>query len=326
MIQQTQVTVFGGGGHLGRHAVRALAKAGYRIVVAVRRPHLVPELKVMGDVGQIALVQANLRDAASVARAVQGSGAVVNLVGLLYAHGRQSFAAIQSDGAETLAKAAKAAGVTAFVQVSAIGADPNSPALYGRTKAEGEARVRAVYPGAVVLRPSVVFGPEDDFFNRFAAMAAVAPVLPLVGGATRLQPVYVGDVAKAVLASLEGALAGGEVLGQTYELGGPRIYTMRELLQLVIQETGRKRPLLPVPAPLASLIASLGDVQAAVTAFPPILTTDQLKLLGRDNVATGPGLAALGISPTSLEAVLPTYLWRFREGGQFADVGHGAPG
>ena len=267
MIQQTQVTVFGGGGHLGRHAVRALAKAGYRIVVAVRRPHLVPELKVMGDVGQIAVVQANLRDAASVARAVRGSGAVVNLVGLLYAHGRQSFAAIQADGAETLAKAAKAAGVKAFVQVSAIGADPNSPALYGRTKAEGEARVRAIYPDAVVLRPSVVFGPEDDFFNRFAAMAAVAPVLPLVGGATRLQPVYVGDVAKAVLASLDGALTGGEVLGQTYELGGPRIYTMRDLLQLVIQETGRKRPLLPVPAPLAGLIASLCDVQAAVTAL-----------------------------------------------------------
>ena len=314
---QAQVTVFGGGGFVGRHAVRALAKAGYRIRVAVRRPLLAPEVKVMGDVGQIEVVQANLRNAASVAAAVAGSDAVINLVGILYAAGRQTFSSVQAEGAATVAKAAAAAGVKRLVHVSAIGADAGSPSAYARSKAEGEAAVRAAFPGAVILRPSVVFGPEDEFFNRFAAMASVSPVLPLIGGGeTKFQPVFVGDVAKAIVA----ASGRDDLAGQTFELGGPEVLSYRQVLEYVVKETGRARPLVPVPWPLAALIGAVGDVQSALIALPPVLTSDQVKLLRADNVATGPGLTTLGIEATAIENVVPTYLWRFRNGGQFYEA------
>ncbi len=314
---QAQVTVFGGGGFVGRHAVRALAKAGYRIRVAVRRPHLAPEVKVMGDVGQIEVVQANLRNPASVAAAVAGSDAVINLVGILYAAGRQTFSSVQAEGAATVAKAAAAAGVKRLVHVSAIGADAGSPSAYARSKAEGEAAVRAAFPGAVILRPSVVFGPEDEFFNRFAAMASVSPVLPLIGGGeTKFQPVFVGDVAKAIVA----ASGRDDLAGQTFELGGPEVLSYRQVLEYVVKETGRARPLVPVPWPLAALIGAVGDVQSALIALPPVLTSDQVKLLRADNVAAGPGLSTLGIEATAIENVVPTYLWRFRNGGQFYEA------
>jgi len=316
---QELVTVFGGGGFLGRHTVRALARQGHRVRVAVRRPHLVPELRVMGDVGQIELVQANIRNADSVARALDGATAVVNLVGVLYASGKQTFTAVQAEGPGTIAALAAREGVTKFVQMSAIGADPKSSSAYGRSKAAGEAAVRAAIPVATVLRPSIVFGPEDDFFNRFAAMAAVSPVLPLIGGGkSRFQPVYVTDVAAAITAVLsQPALAGA-----TYELGGPSTYSFHELLELIVRETGRHPALVPVPWPLASLIGLVGDLQAAVLPIPPVLTSDQVRLLRSDNVvaAGAPGLAALGITPTPVEAVVPSYLWRFRSGGQFAEA------
>ena len=316
---QELVTVFGGGGFVGRHTVRALARQGHRVRVAVRRPHLVPELRVMGDVGQIELVQANIRNADSVTRALDGATAVVNLVGVLYASGKQTFTAVQAEGPATIAALAAREGVTKFVQMSAIGANPKSSAAYARSKAAGEAAVRAAIPGATVLRPSIVFGPEDDFFNRFAAMAAVSPVLPLIGGGkSRFQPVYVTDVAAAITAVLsQPALAGA-----TYELGGPSTYSFRELLELIVRETGRHPALVPVPWPLAGLIGMVGDLQAAVLPIPPVLTSDQVRLLRSDNVvaAGAPGLAALGITPTPVEAVVPSYLWRFRSGGQFAEA------
>ena len=316
---QELVTVFGGGGFVGRHTVRALARQGHRVRVAVRRPHLVPELRVMGDVGQIELVQANIRNADSVARALDGATAVVNLVGVLYASGKQTFTAVQAEGPGTIAALAARQGVTKFVQMSAIGANPKSSAASARSKAAGEAAVRAAIPGATVLRPSIVFGPEDDFFNRFAAMAAVSPVLPLIGGGkSRFQPVYVTDVAAAITAVLsQPALAGA-----TYELGGPSVYSFRELLELIVRETGRHPALVPVPWPLAGLIGLVGDLQAAVLPIPPVLTSDQVRLLRSDNVvaAGAPGLAALGITPTPVEAVVPSYLWRFRPGGQFAEA------
>jgi NADH dehydrogenase len=316
---QELVTVFGGGGFLGRHTVRALARQGHRIRVAVRRPHLIPELRVMGDVGQIELVQANIRHADSVARALEGATAVVNLVGVLYASGKQTFDAVQAEGPATIATLAARHGVTRFVQMSAIGADPKSSAAYGRSKAVGEAAVRAAIPGATVLRPSIVFGPEDDFFNRFAAMAAVSPVLPLIGGGkSRFQPVYVADVAAAIVA----VLAQPALAGATYELGGPTVYSFRQLLELIVRETGRHPALVPVPWPMAALIGTVGDVQAAVLPIPPVLTSDQVRLLRSDNVvaAGSPGLADLGITATPVESIVPSYLWRFRPGGQFAEA------
>ncbi len=312
---QGLVTVFGGSGFLGRYTVRALAKDGWRIRVAMRRPHLAPELRVMGDVGQIELVQANVRHPDSIAVAVDGAEAAVNLVGLLYESGRQNFAALHLDAAKTIAEAATAAGATRLVQVSAIGADAGSAAAYARTKAQGEAAVRAAFPAATILRPSVLFGEEDDFFNRFAAMAAKAPALPLIGGGkTRFQPVYAGDVGAAIAKALtlEGAPGGA------YELGGPAVYSFRELMILVLKETHHRRLLVNVPFPAAQLMGSIGQLLAR-TPFAPPITRDQVELMKTDNIATGPGLAALGVTPTVLEAVLPTYLWKYRRGGQFAD-------
>lgn len=313
---QNLVTVFGGSGFVGTQVVRQLAKDGWRIRVAVRNPSLAYAMRLHGDVGQIDVVQANVRDAASVRRALEGASASVNLVGVLYEAGRQGFQAVHVMGARTVAEAAQAEGVARVVQMSALGADAQSPSKYARTKAEGEAAVRAVRPDAVIVRPSVVFGPEDGFFNKFATMASVSPALPLIGGGlTKFQPVFVGDVGKAIAR----AVADADAAGRTYELGGPAVLTFRELMEMMLAETGQKRLLLPVPFPVAGLLGSLGDLIAGIV--PPPVTSDQVRLLKADNVVSGshPGLAELGVAPTTLEAVLPTYLYRYRKGGQYAD-------
>lgn len=305
------VTVFGGSGFLGRYTVRALARAGHRIRVGVRHPHLANFLLPMGHVGQIQIVHADIGDAESVARALKGADAAVNLVGILYESGRQKFQTLHAEAPETIAQTARAEGLGALVHVSAIGADPKSDARYARTKAEGEARARQACPGAVILRPSVVFGPEDRFFNRFAALARISPALPLIGGGrTKLQPVYVVDVASAVLRCIEDPATAG----RTYELGGPRVYSFRELMQLVLVETNRRRLLLPVPWGIAML-------QGAVLGLlpKPMLTRDQVRLLRHDNVVAPDTLdfADLAIAPEPAETIIPGYLWRFRREGQF---------
>jgi len=313
---QNLVTVFGGSGFIGSQAVRQLAKAGWRIRVAVRNPNLAYNMRLHGDVGQIDVVQANIRNAASVRRALEGATAALNLVGVLYQTGRQGFQAIHAMGPRNVAEAARAEGVTRLVQMSALGANPDSASKYARTKAEGEAAVREIYPDAVVVRPSIVFGPDDHFFNRFAAMAAISPALPLIGGgATRFQPVFVGDVGKALTA----AVTADSMAGGIYELGGPAAFSFRELMQIVLAETQRRRFLLPLPFPVARLMGAAGDLVAGIV--PPPISADQVELLKTDNVVSGqyPGLVELGITPTTLEAVLPTYLYRYRKGGQYAD-------
>ena len=312
-MSNTLVTVFGGTGFLGRHAVRALAKAGHRIRVAVRYPNKGIFLPPMGHVGQIALVKCDVRETDQVESTAAGAEAIINLTGLLYQRGEQSFEAIHITAAETIAKAAKTSGAAALVHVSAIGADKDAESSYAASKGEGEARVRAAFPEATILRPSIVFGPEDDFFNRFAALARVLPALPLIGGGhTRFQPVFVGDVAAAILRCAEDPSLGGKI----YELGGPATYSFKELLELILRETGRKRLLVPVPFALATL-------QAIFLQFAPkpLLTPDQVTLLKSDNIVTGAnGLTALGIAPTSVEAEVPAYLWRFRPKGQYDDL------
>lgn len=310
------IVVFGGSGFVGRYVVRALAKAGKRVRVAMRRPHLGHELRVMGDVGQIQLVQANVRNADSVARALAGATGVVNLVGILFEKGHQTFEDIQAGGARTVADAAAAAGVTRFVQMSAIGADSNSVSAYGRTKGLAEDAVRAVMPSAAVLRPSIIFGPEDGFFNRFAAMARVSPALPLIGGGhTHFQPVHVGDVADAVVAALDcGA-------GQTFELGGPRVYTFKELMAWILAEIERPRLLLPLPFALAQPLGAVIDAIFRLNplAGPP-LTGDQVVMLKTDNVvsASAKTLADLGVTQLeTVESVVPSYLYRYKPYGQF---------
>ncbi len=302
------VTVFGASGFVGRYVVRELARSGARVRAAVRLPERANFLKPMGDVGQITPVAANIRDDASVAAAVDGADTVINLVGVLFSGGKQSFNAVHVDGARRVAAAAKAAGAERLVHMSAIGADPASDSLYAASKGAGEALVREIFPTAAIVRPSLVFGPEDDFFNRFAVMARLAPALPLIGGGkTRFQPVYVGDVADAFAA----LAAGKGAPGSTYEFGGPRVYTFRRLMEMILAEIGRKRLLVPVPFPVAM-------AQAAVTELAPlpILTRDQVRLLRHDNVISGdfPGLDDLAVEATSLEAILPTYLRRYRRG------------
>lgn len=310
----TLVTVFGGSGFVGRHVVRALAKRDYRIRVAVRRPELAGHLQPLGRVGQIHAVQANLRYPASVAAAMQGASVAVNLVGILAEGGAQRFDGVQTKGAATIAEAARAVDAR-MVQVSAIGADSDSDAHYARSKAAGEAAVIEQLPEAVVLRPSIVFGPEDQFTNRFAALARMSPALPLVGADTRMQPVYVGDVAQAVAK----AVAGEALPGRTYELGGPEVLTFREIVELILRVTERNRVLLPLPFGMAKL-------QASILQFAPgplKLTPDQVTMLRTDNVVSeeakklGLTLEGLGIVPDSIEAILPQYLWRFRTTGQF---------
>jgi uncharacterized protein YbjT (DUF2867 family) len=313
--QETLVTVFGGSGFLGRNVVRALAKRGYRIRVAVRRPELAGHLQPLGRVGQIHAVQANLRYPASVGAAMRDSQVAINLVGILAEGGAQSFEAVQAKGPETVARAASAAAAR-MVHVSAIGADENSPSGYARSKAAGEKAVLAAVPSATILRPSVVFGPEDQFTNRFAALARLSPALPLIGGGvTRMQPVYVGDVATAVADAVDGKTRPGA----TYELGGPEVLTLREIMEIILAITERKRMLISLPFGLAKL-------QALFLQFAPgalKLTPDQVELLRSDNVVSNAAKAAdltlkgLGIAPDSMEAIAPQYLWRFRAAGQF---------
>jgi NADH dehydrogenase len=311
---ETLVTVFGGSGFLGRHVVRALANRGYRIRVAVRRPELCGYLRPMGRVGQIQAVQANLRYPDSVAAAVRDADSVVNLVGILFERGNQRFDAVMTAGAEAVARAAGAVGAP-LIHVSAIGADPDAASHYARAKGQGEARVLAVQSETVIMRPSIVFGPEDDFFNRFAALARLSPALPLPGGGhSRMQPVFAGNVGEAIAKAVDGDVKPGAI----YELGGPDLRTFKQLMEFVLATTQRRRLLVPVPFALLKL-------QAAFLQFapkPPI-TPDQVDLLKADNVVSdaakhdGRTLEGLGIIPESIEAIVPTYLWRFRKTGQF---------
>lgn len=316
-VNDTLVTVFGGSGFLGRHVVRALARRGYRVRVAVRRPELAGFLQPLGFVGQIQVGQANVRFPDSVARAVEGAHAVVNLVGVLSSGGKQTYDAVHVAGAKAIAAAAAKAGVP-LVHVSALGADAGSPSGYSRSKAEGEAAVRAAVPDAVIFRPSVMFGPEDTFFNRFAGMARLAPALPLIGGGvTKFQPVFVGDVAAAIQKAVDGWAKAGAV----YELGGPEVRTFRELMELMLREIGSRKPLVSIPFGLAGLMASLTQW---IPGAP--LSRDQVEMLKSDNVvseaakAEGRTLAGLDLTPTALEVVVPGYLWRFRKAGQFTRV------
>lgn len=317
------VTVFGGSGFLGRNVVRALARRGWRVRVACRRPDLAFHLQPIGRVGQIMPVQANLRYPASVAAALRGADAVVNLVGVLSEGGRQNFEAIHAFGAKAVASAAAEAGIANLVHVSAIGADAESDAAYARTKARGEAAVRAAVPSAIIVRPSVMFGPDDFFFNRFAELARYLPVLPIVGGDTKLQPVFVGDVAEAIAKAVDGEAQAGA----TYELGGPETVTVGEIVRWVAREVERTRLILPLPATAARLMAWSTEIASKLSfgLFPPLLTTtrDQVALLQKDNVVSAEAtkekrtLAGLGIAPESFRAIVPSYLWRFRRAGQY---------
>ena len=316
----TLVTVFGGSGFVGRHVIRALAKRHYQIRVAVRRPELAGHLQPLGRVGQIHAVQANLRHAGSVAAAVRDADAVVNLVGILYERGRQRFDAVQTFGAEAVALAAAQHGAR-LVHMSALGADETASSAYARSKAAGEKAVLAAVPGATIFRPSIVFGPEDDFFNKFASLARFLPALPLIGGGkTRFQPVFAGDVATAFAA----AVAGETRPGTTYELGGAEVLTFRELMEYVLATIERRRLLVPIPFWLAKLEATFLQFMPK-----PLLTPDQVELLKRDSVVSDTAareertLRGLGIAPTSLQAIVPSYLWRFRRSGQFKHVRYG---
>ena len=312
------VTVFGGSGFLGRYVVRELAKKGYRVRVAVRRPDLAGHVQPMGAVGQVHAVQANLRYGWSIERAVEGADAVVNLVGILFESGKQRFDAVQAEGAALVAKAAKTASASRLVHVSAIGADAQSPSDYARTKGEAEAAVAQAMPDAVIMRPSIVFGPEDAFFNRFAGMARMLPFLPVVGASTRFQPVYVGDVADAVALAVDGAARPGTVC----ELGGPEVDTFEGLMERMLRIIERPRPIIAMPQRVAELQARVFEVLPK-----PPLTLDQIKLLAIDNVvsdtavADGRTLAGLGLNPSALDAILPSYLWRYRKHGQYAALG-----
>jgi NADH dehydrogenase len=305
------VTVFGASGFLGRHTVRALAKKGYRIRAVTRRPNLAHHLPPMGHVGQIQLFKGNVHHDEQVAEALRGARLAVNLTGVLFSRAEQSFEAVHVEAAARIGKAAKAAGVQALLHVSAIGADARSESYYAKSKAQGEAKLREGYAHAIVLRPSIVFGPEDQFFNRFAGLARYLPALPLIGGGrTKFQPVFVGDVAAAIVA----ALTDDRAKANTYELGGPSVYTFRELMQFILRETNRRRPLISIPFSLAAAQAALLQLLPS-----PLLTPDQVRLLKADNVIV-PGaltLSNLGITPTSIEAEVPTYLWRFRPKGQY---------
>jgi len=314
--QPKVITVFGGSGFLGRHVTRALAKRGYRVRAAVRRPDLAFHLQPLGDVGQIAAIQANLRHKWSVERAVEGADAAINLVGILAERGKQGFDTVQAYGARYVAEACEDAGIP-LVHVSAIGADPDSPSGYARSKARGEDWVRQTLgERAVIMRPSIVFGPEDDFFNQFAAMARYSPALPLIGGGeTRFQPVYVGDVAEAIARGIDGRLKGGT----TYELGGPEVMTFRKCLEEMLEVIERKRALISIPWWAASMQGRFFQMLPG----KPLITEDQVRLLRQDNVVSqaaideGRTLDEIGVKAASVEAILPTYLWRFRVSGQF---------
>jgi NADH dehydrogenase len=304
------VTVVGGSGFLGRYIVQRLAEAGLRVRVAVRHPETALFLKPLGSLGQVQLVHGNITSDAQMAAAFDGAAAGVNLVGILAESGKQRFDAVQAEGAGRAARAAAAAGVRHYVQVSAIGADAASPVPYVRSKAQGEAAVLAAIPTATILRPSLIIGPEDQFLNRFAAMARLSPVLPVIAGNTRFQPVFVMDVAAAVVAALNSPAAAG----RTYELGGADVLSFRAILAMINAETRQQRRLVEVPDLIAALMAKLGDV----LPFMP-MTSDQLAMLGKDNVVTSgmPGLAALGVEATPMTAFVPAMLERYRPSGRF---------
>ncbi|UTW55416.1 complex I NDUFA9 subunit family protein [Kordiimonas sp. SCSIO 12610] len=306
------ITVFGGSGFIGRYVVQRLASQGHLVRVAVRRPNEALFLKPLGDVGQVQIIAANLKNEASVERAIQGADAVVNLVGILHNSGGQTFEALQADGAATVARIAAAAGVNNLVHMSAIGADEESAAQYARTKARGEQAVLDAFPNASILRPSVVIGHEDGFFNRFAGLAKLLPVLPLPGLETKFRPVFVGDVADAVVKCLDG---GESVEGMTFELGGPQVMTMREMLNFMMDHIDVHRPIVPLPLGIAKFQAFF----MGLLPNPP-LTLDQIKLLQSDNITAkgSKGFKALGITPSSIEAILPKYCVHYKPQGQFS--------
>lgn len=314
------VTIYGGSGFVGRYIARRMARAGWRVRVAVRRPNEAMFVKPYGVVGQVEPVLCNIRDDASVASAMQGADVVVNCVGVLNELGQNGFDAIQANGAERVARLASENGVARMVHISAIGADAGADSAYSRSKAQGEAGVLAHMPDAVILRPSIIFGTEDQFFNRFAGMTRLGPFLPLVGAETRFQPVYVDDVAQAAALAIQGRAEPG-----MYELGGPEVKSFRALMKQMLVVIHRRRIILGVPFWVARVMAGVLDVIKFVTfqLFPnPVLTRDQLKNLRRDNIVSGTAMtfADLGIEPTALESVLPEYLWKFRPSGQYDDI------
>ena len=308
------VTIFGGSGFVGRYVAQRMAKRGWRVRVAVRRPNEALFVRTYGVLGQVAPVQANIRDDESCRAAIAGAKAVVYCVGVLYNAGKNTFQAVQAEGPDRVARLAAEAGVERFALVSAIGADPESPAEYGRTKAAGEAAVRARFPSATILRPSIVFGPEDDFFNRFAAMTRFSPAIPVVGGKTKFQPVYVDDVAEAVALAVDGTAEAGA----TYELGGPEVESFRGLLKRMLGHICRKRLIVEIPRGAAMLQGAVLEQAARIGIAPPI-TRDQVKLLARDNVVSegAKTFADLGISPTAMASILPVYLYCYRRHGQY---------
>ncbi len=315
--------VFGGSGFVGRNVVRELAKRDWRVRVAVRRPHLAQFLRPMGAVGQIQLKQTNVRYQPSVAEAIEGADAVINLVGLLHQSGPQRFETVQASGAATIANLAAEAGIDNVVHVSAIGADAQSDSLYASTKGQAEQAVRKAVPTAKILRPSIVFGQEDGFFNKFASLATTTPLtpLPLIGGGkSKFQPIYVDDIADAVCE----ALVRPDAVGRTYELGGPRVYSFRELMELMLREIGENRVLVPVPFAVASLIGLAGEMAGMAPFIEPPLTRDQVKLLKHDNVVDMSGavgtISDFGIDPSTVESILPSYMVRYRRYGQFTEV------
>jgi len=314
------VTIIGGSGFVGRYIARRMAKQGWRVRVAVRRPNEALFVKPYGVVGQVEPVLANIRDDASMRSVIHGADAVVNCVGILSERGKNKFDPVQVEGAARVARIAAEEGVARLVQISAIGADPGSDSDYARSKGEGEAAVTEAFPGAVILRPSIIFGPEDEFFNRFAAMTRMGPVLPVVGAETRFQPVYVDDVAHAAELALTGDAAPG-----VYELGGPDVHTFRELMQLMLQVIRRRRLVLNMPFFVAGIMGTVFDALQTVTVglfHNSLLTRDQVRNLRKDNVVGegAKGFADLGIRPTAMEAVLDDYLWPFRPGGQYAEI------
>ncbi|MGB3336661.1 MAG: complex I NDUFA9 subunit family protein [Devosia sp.] len=315
-LEPKLVTIFGGSGFVGSQIVQLLAKQGHRIRVAVRRPDVAGHTKMFGSVGQIQPIQANVRNAASVRRAVAGVDIVINLAGVGYSRGAQSFDAVHVDGALNVAEAARAAGASTLVHMSALGVDRAAEvSKYAASKLAGEAAVLKAFPNAVIMRPSVLFGQGDGFFNLMGGLARMFPVLPLIGGDTRFQPAFVGDVAEAFALAAEGKVKGGRV----YELGGPQIETHRDLIARVQREAARNRPLLPLPSGIAKLLA----LPFAILPFPPLLTSDQVELLGVDNVVSDAAIkdkrtfAAFGIKPTAMDTILPTYMYRYRKHGQF---------
>lgn len=313
------VTIYGGSGFVGRYIARRLAQEGWRVRVAVRRPNEAMYVKPYGTPGQVEPVLCNIRDDASVRAVMQGADAVVNCVGILAPSGKNRFDAVQAEGPGRVARIAAEIGITRMVQISAIGADKDSKSDYARTKALGEEAVLRFQPDAVILRPSIVFGAEDQFFNRFARMAQLGPILPVVGAGTRFQPVYVDDVARAAVLAVQGKAAPG-----IYELGGPDVSTFRELMGQMLDVIQRRRLIVNIPFPIARVMGFGFDMLNKITLglVPAQITRDQVRNLARDNVVSdgAKGFADLGITPISLESVLPDYLWPFRPSGQYASI------